>query len=229
MNSLDKILAIIPARSGSKGLRDKNIKPLNGKPMLGYTIEAAQKSNLFTDIIVSTDSIEYAKIAEKYGATVPYLRERQLATDQTKTSDVIIDILNKEEKKGNHYNLFMLLQPTSPLRDENDILKSFYLLKERKANAIVSICELEHPTGWNIVLDKEKCMDRFYHNDFMRQKGRKTYRLNGAIYLANVNYYLAYNSFYKNKCFAYIMPKERSVDVDDIFDFICAEAYMKCI
>ena len=123
-----KILAIIPARSGSKGLKDKNIKILNGKPMIAYTIEAARNSKVFYDIIVSTDSQEYADIAVEYGAKVPFLRPSYLSKDQTTTNDVIEHTIKELKSIGKEYDCFMILQPTSPLRKDSDIIGALEMI-----------------------------------------------------------------------------------------------------
>ncbi|MDF2801705.1 MAG: N-acylneuraminate cytidylyltransferase [Anaerocolumna sp.] len=219
-----RFLAIIPARSGSKGLRHKNIKLLNNKPMMAYTIEAAVKSQIFDEIIVSTDDEHYAEIARQYGASVPMLRPKQLAQDQTTTIEVVTYIIDELKKQGNQYDYIMILQPTSPLRDENDVLGSVELLFEKSANAIVSMCEVDHPIKWAVELIDNQCLDGvFISVPCRRQEEKITYRLNGAIYLIDIVYYLKYQDFYKKDCYAYIMEKNKSIDIDDIYDFKYAE------
>lgn len=224
-----KIVAIIPARSGSKGLKDKNIKALNGKPLISYTIESAIQSQLFEEIIVSTDSEVYAEIARQYGGSTPFLRDKALAKDCTGTSEVIKDVLERLKKQNKSYDYFMILQPTSPLRNAEDILKSVQLLLEKRANAVVSVCECEHPLKWCIALDEELSLEGFnaLSNKSRRQVEEKYYRLNGAIYLANTAYYLKDENFYKDKCYAYVMNKKNSIDIDDIYDFKLAEVILK--
>lgn len=225
----DKILAIIPARSGSKGLKDKNIKELNGKPMIAYTIEAALNSSIFNDVIVSTDSKKYAKIAEKYGAQVPFLRPKELANDYASSNDVILHTLEEMKKLNKTYDYFMLLQPTSPLRNEKNILEAYELLLEKKANAIVSVCETDHNPLLTNTIDDSLSMVNFIDNvnNKRRQDLPKYYRINGAIYLAKVNYYTENQNFYKNKAYAYMMTKKESIDIDDIIDFKLAEVLLK--
>lgn len=221
----DKILAIIPARNGSKGLKDKNIKNLCGKPMINYTIEAAFESELFSNIIVSTDSRKYAEIAEKAGAEVPFIRPQRLATDESATKDVILNVLDKIEQINGGYDYFMLLQPTSPLRTAEDIKGAYFLLKEKNANAVVSVCETDHNPLWSNTLDKSLLLDNFLNDNGnnRRQELPTYYRLNGAIYLAQVDYYQNYSDFYKKNSYAYIMNKRESIDVDDIIDFKLAK------
>ncbi|APF24885.1 cytidylyltransferase domain-containing protein [Clostridium butyricum] len=226
---MDNIIAIIPARSGSKGVKDKNIKEINGKPLMAYTIEAAIKSKIFKDVIVSTDSVEYKKIAESYGASVPFLRSAELATDLTTTIDVVEDLLNKMHEIGKDYKALMILQPTSPLRDENHIIEAVKLFKDKNACSVVSMCECEHSPLLTKQLDEKKSLDGFLNNlcKHRRQDFNKFYRINGAIYLLNVDYFLKYKNFYKEKSYAFIMDKNKSIDIDDIDDFIYAEFLIK--
>lgn len=223
----EKILAIIPARSGSKGLKDKNIKMMNGKPMIAYTIEAAQNSKIFEDIIISTDSEKYAEIAKKYGGSVPCLRDKKLANDNAKSSDVILDILNRVEKK---YDSFIMLQPTSPLRTEKNIIEAYKMYLEKKANSVVSVCEMEHSPLWANTLNEEKRMDSFLKGIAVnrnRQELETYYRINGALYIANVEYFKRYQDFYHKDSYAYVMEKENSIDIDDELDFKIAEYLIK--
>lgn len=223
----EKILAIIPARSGSKGLKDKNIKMMNGKPLIAYTIEAAQNSKIFEDIIISTDSEKYAEIAKKYRGSVPYLRDKKLANDNAKSSDVILDILNRVEKK---YDSFIMLQPTSPLRTEKNIIEAYKMYLEKKANSVVSVCEMEHSPLWANILNEERRMDSFLKGidvNKNRQELETYYRINGALYIANVEYFKKYQDFYYKDSYAYIMEKENSIDIDDELDFKIAEYLIK--
>lgn len=228
---LNKTLAIIPARSGSKGLKDKNIKKLNGKPLIGYSIEAALKSNIFEDIIVSTDSKRYAEIAEQYGAWVPFLRPDRLSNDTALTNDVVEDILIQLEKIGKKYDFLMILQPTSPLRDEEDIKNALKFFISKKANAIISMCECEHSPLWTKVLGNDLCLDGFLGNlnTKRRQELDTYYRVNGAIYLYKVEYFLKYKNLYYDKSYAFIMDKNKSIDIDDLYDFTIAEVLMNMI
>lgn len=217
----EKILAIIPARSGSKGLKDKNIKFLNGKPLIAYTIEAALKSNVFEDVIVSTDSEKYKIISEEYGAWVPFLRGEELAKDTTSTNEVVEDLLLKLKIIGKKYDSFMILQPTSPLRDEEDINNAVKIFIEKQANSVVSMCECEHSPLLTKELDENFKLDGFLTNlkETRRQDLKKFYRLNGAIYLSKIDYFFEYKDLYKENSYAYIMQREKSVDIDDIYDF----------
>ncbi|MEA4804375.1 acylneuraminate cytidylyltransferase family protein [Acetobacterium wieringae] len=225
-----KILAIIPARSGSKGLKDKNIKVMNGKPLMAYTIEAAVESRIFDKIIVSTDSSAYAKIAEEYGAEVPFLRPDHLSGDEVATDDVIIDLLEKLKEDGDVYEYFIILQPTSPLRTSKDIVNAMALMKKKDANAVISLCETEHSPLYTGLVSEDLRIDGFIKKDigYRRQDLPKYHRLNGAIYLSRVDYFLKYQDLYKEKCYAYVMDKSRSIDIDDELDFRMAEFLFDC-
>lgn len=223
----DGVLAIIPARSGSKGLKDKNIKKFNGKPLLAYAIEAAINSNVFKEVIVSTDSEVYADIAKVFGAHVPFLRSKALADDHASTNDVITEVLSWVDM--GEFKQFMLLQPTSPLRTANDIVSALNLFTEKNANAVVSLCEVDHSPLYTGLIPESLCIDKFLSKDisYRRQDLPKYYRLNGAIYLSDIDYFLKYKNFYEEKCFAHIMDKRRSVDIDDEFDFELASFLLR--
>ena len=219
-----KFLAIIPARSGSKGLKDKNIRKLKNKPLIAYTIEAAIKSNIFDDIIVSTDSDIYANISKEYGASVPFLRPKNISRDDTKTADVIEYTLKELKRLGKKYDYFVLLQPTSPLRNCEDIIGAVSMLIDKQANSIISVCRVDHSSNINICLEEDYSMDGFLSNKNLRRQDMPIeYRVNGAIYVCNVEYFEKYKNFYKTKSYAYIMDKKKSIDIDDIYDFKIAE------
>lgn len=223
-----KNLAIIPARSGSKGLKDKNIKLLNGQPLLKYSIDAAILSNVFDEIMVSTDSAVYAEIAKDAGASVPVLRSEGNSGDKASSSDVIIEVLNYYKKVGKEFDTFCLLQPTSPLRKAEDIIGAYKLFKQRKAKAVVGVCEVEHTPLWCNVLDADCSLENFLPVEAtgQRQNYKQYYRINGAIYIANVQQYFADTNLYVKNCYAYIMDKKNSVDIDTIDDFEYAEYLM---
>jgi CMP-N,N'-diacetyllegionaminic acid synthase len=221
-----KLIAVIPARSGSKGLKDKNILPLSGKPLMAYSILAAQKAGIFDEIFVSSDSPEYAGIAKEYGASVPFLRDASLATDTASSWDVVKNALLRYKAMNNNFDTVILLQPTSPLRTENDIKEALFFFKEKKANAVISVCEVDHSPLWCNVLPEDLSLVNFIRQniiDMPRQLLDKYYRINGALYILNVNYLFATDNIYKEKCFAHVMPKLRSIDIDDNIDLLFAE------
>lgn len=227
---MKKNLAIIPARSGSKGLKDKNIKELNGKPLIAYTIEAAVKSNMFDEIMVSTDSEKYAKIAQEFGAEVPFLRSDELSTDSASPWNAVKEVLEKYQIIGKQFDTIALLQPTSPLRSERDIIDAYEKMKEKDANAIISVCETDHSPLWTNILPEDGSFEKFLSTELMslpRQKLPVYYRINGAIYIVKTKHLYNTDYIYENNTFATIMPKSRSIDIDDEIDFIFAETLMK--
>lgn len=221
-----KNIAIIPARSGSKGLKDKNIKELNGKPLIYYTIKAAIDSQCFDEIFVSTDSEKYRQIAQECGAHVPFLRSAENSSDTADSWDVVRETLNNYNKLGKTFDNFMLLQPTSPLRNAEDIKNSFKLMQEKGADAILSVVEVDHSPLYCSTLPENLDLKQMYENKYfhMRRQDLPTfYRLNGAIYLSHVDSFLQNETIYKGNVLAYIMPKNRSIDIDDEVDFKMAE------
>lgn len=227
------ILGLIPARGGSKGLPRKNIKPLLGKPLIAWTIEQALASKYLDRVVVSTDDEKIAEISRKYGAKVPFMRPKELATDEARRIDVVLHAIDWMEKNDNSYDLIMLLQPTPPLRTSEDIDRGIELLFFKKAQSVVSVCKTEHHPYWSNILPKNGCMKDFIKAEIMnknRQELPVFYRLNGAIYLAYWNYLKRCRSFFNQETFAYIMPQERSIDIDNKVDFKLAEILMKkCI
>lgn len=221
-----RILGVIPARGGSKGLPKKNLKPLMGKPLIVWTIEQAKGSKYLDQVIVSTEDEVIADISIKNGANVPFPRPKELATDDAKIIDVIIHAMDSLEMNRDCYDLFMLLQPTSPLRISEDIDCAIELLFARKAQTIVSVCETEHhPYGANI-LPADGNMQDFLKSEVInknRQELPTFYRINGAVYLAYCDYIRTRKALIGDGTYAYIMPRERSVDIDSEIDFEFAE------
>lgn len=222
-------VAIIPARSGSKGLPDKNIKLLNGKPLMAYAIEAAKKSGIFDEVIVSTDSLKYAKIAENCGAVIPFMRSTENASDIASSWDVVEEVLSECEKKGMFFDDFCLLQPTSPLRTAEDIQKAYSIFNEKDAIAVVSVCECEHSPLWCNTLNNNMELKGFIdpQNYLRRQELKKFYRINGAIYVVSRKEFLKNQFIYREGSFAYIMSQDRSIDIDNFLDFKIAEALIR--
>ena len=224
------IIAIIPARGGSKGLPKKNIKKLNGKPLIAHTIEVAKQSRIFDRIIVSTDDKEIAEVAKKYGAEVPFIRPAELATDSADAMDVVIHALKWFKNKGEDFDYVMKLQPTSPLRTEQDIIKSIDLIIQKDGDSISSVSECEHHPLWSNVLGPDLKMNNFIDEDTKgknRQELPKYYRLNGLIFLSKVDTLLNTKDWYGEKSYAYIMDSKRAIDIDSEVDFYLAELLKK--
>jgi CMP-N,N'-diacetyllegionaminic acid synthase len=224
-----KNIAIITARSGSKGLCNKNIRMLGNKPLLAYTIEAALNSKMFEEVMVSTDTEEYAEISRKWGAEVPFLRSKKNAEDSASSWDTVSEVLHGYFEKGKEFDTFCLLQPTSPFRTEEDIIKAYSLYLKRNATAIVSVCEVEHALQWCNKLDNTCSLNGFVKRDDIRQRQKVDlyYRINGAIYISNVKTFAKDSFLYKDGAYAYIMSSIRSIDIDTELDFIYAETLLK--
>ena len=218
-------LGVITARSGSKGFKDKNIRELSGKPLMAYTIENALKCQYIDKVMVSTDSDIYAAIAKKYGAEVPFLRSDKNSTDRAKSMDVLLEVLDEYEKRGYMFESIVSLQPTSPLRTWQNIDEAFQLFYDKRADSVVSVCECEHSPLLSGILPSDLNMSGFIksENNLRRQDLAKYYRLNGAIYISNVDRLRQLQSFYGEKSYAYIMGWNESVDIDSEQDFDYAE------
>lgn len=225
-----KNIAVIPARSGSKGLRDKNIRLLDGKPLLVYAIEEAKKTGVFDCIHVSTDSGKYAQIACAAGADVPFLRNAETATDTASTWDAMRFVLKEYEKRGQFFDTLTVLQPTSPLRTAEDILGAFRLFEEKAANMVSSVCEMDHSPLWSNILPEDLSMENFEDEKIAllpRQSLPIYYRENGAVYIVKVTHLLSEKNIYKRKSFAYVMDRRKSIDIDEEIDFLIAERIME--
>ena len=220
-----KNLAIIPARSGSKGIKDKNIRCLCGKPLMAYSIEAALQSGKFEEVMVSTDSEKYAAIAKQYGASVPFLRSDATASDTARSWDMVDEVLHNYKTLGREFNTFCLLQPTSPLRNAEDIVAAYSLYEDKANFAVVSVCEAEHSPLWCGHLPETNEFINFVDEKDLKQRqaGQKFYRLNGAIYIVNIEKFKTERNLYRKGSFAYIMSQEKSVDIDTEMDFKFAE------
>lgn len=226
-----EVLAIILARGGSKGIPGKNIKKIRGKPLIAYSIEAAQKAKYITRIVLSTDDEAIARVAEDYGAEVPFLRPPELATDKAKSNDAIIHALKwLNDNEGYQPDYIVLLQPTSPLRRGEDIDKAMRKLIQVDADSLVSICEVDKSPYWMRIIDGEGYLQPFIKSDkeySSRQDLPDIYVLNGAIYIAKRDIFLQNGGFMSDKTLPYIMPRERSVDIDDMLDWKLTELLLE--
>lgn len=222
-------IAIIPARGGSKRLPGKNIKLLGGKPLIAWTIEAAIKSNIFDHIFVSTDSEEIASVSRDYGAKVPFLRPAELASDTATTNDVVTHLVEWFEKEYNkEVTTVAILQPTSPLRNAQHIQEAFKVMEMKRAKAVVSVCELEHPIQFCNQLGVDGSMDGFIELGDMKrtQDLEPYYRLNGAIYFLSREYANRLSELYSEGTYSYIMGLKSSIDIDVDLDFKLAEFFI---
>ncbi len=218
------MIAIIPARGGSKGLPGKNTKNLLGKPLISYTIEAAKKAKSITEIIISTDSQEIAEIAVKYGAKCPFLRPAYLATDEALSVDNYIHLISKLcENRNTEIGEFIVLQPTSPLRSYQDIDNAIKMFREKNADSVISYTKEKHPITWHKYLNSQNEFIDIFNDDLKnRQDYRCSYYPNGAIYVFKTQI-INKNIYYTDKSYAYLMSSRDSIDIDTIDDFNYAE------
>lgn len=225
-----KNIAIIPARSGSKGLKDKNIKELMGIPLLAYSIDAAKASGLFDEIMVSTDSRHYADIAVRYGASVPFLRSKERSGDNAGSWDVAEEVLRGYLKAGRAFDTVCLLQPTSPLRKAEDIVRGYELFGSKNADAVTAVCETEHSPLWCMTLPDNLSLAQFregVEEGVPRQQLEKYYRINGALYIRKVKYEDGQIVLCSKDEYALIMERSRSVDIDEELDFRLARCLLE--
>jgi CMP-N,N'-diacetyllegionaminic acid synthase len=224
-----RVLAIIPARGGSRALPRKNIRLLCGKPLIVYTIEAALSSKLIDRVVVSTEDEEIARVSREYGAEV-ISRPLELARDDTASLPVYQHATRHlEDVENYHPEVIVILQPTSPLRLSEDIDKPIERFLNGKCDSIVSVCEVEHPLQWmyTLVQDRLEPIMKDGDNVTRRQDASKVYRLNGAIYVATRDIIMKENRVLGSDTGAYVMPPERSVDIDTELDFMLANLLME--
>lgn len=226
-----KNIAIIPIRSGSKGIKDKNIKLLNGVPLVAYTIKSALDSKVFDTVMVSTDSEEYAEIARQYGAEVPFLRSPANSGDTAPTWDVVREVLGMYEERGLCFDSLALLQATSPMRSGEDIVNAYRIMEEKRCNGVVSVCELGVPMYICNTLPEDRSLVGFLDDSTYRprQSSSVYYKLNGAIYLWMTEAFRKERTIYEASCYAYVMDKIHSTDIDDMDDFLVCESLIKNI
>ena len=215
-------LAIIPARGGSKRLSRKNILDLAGKPLIAWSIEAGLNSKYIDQVIVTSDDDEILSIAREFGSEI-IKRPDELASDTATSFDAIKHTIDNLEK----YDYIILLQPTSPLRDKNHIDEAIVMLETKNADAIVSVCEMDHSPLWSNTLPKDRSMCNFLRDEVLNKRSQDLetyYRLNGSIYICKTNKLLEENSFIlKDNIFAYKMDRKNSIDIDEEIDFKIAE------
>ena len=228
----NSFLVIIPARGGSKGLPGKNIKELCGKPLVAWSIEAGLKSKYVDEVMTSTDDEKIAEISKKYGASVPFLRPSELASDTATTFDTVkhtIDYYKNELKK--EFDYIVLLEPTSPLREVFDIDMAIEILLESRADSIVGICKTESQNPAFLVSKNENGLISGYENKDMvvlrRQEIKDVYFFEGTIYVSKTDVLLDKKTFYHDNTIGYEVPKYKALEIDDIIDFVMVEAIMK--
>lgn len=227
------IVALIPARGGSKGLPRKNVMILSGLPLVGWPILAAKKSNYIDRVIVTTDDVEIAKVAMELGAEVPFMRPAELASDTASSASVIRHAIAFLEAEGNKYEYIVLLEPTSPLTESTDVDAAIEMLEAKRdiADSIAGVSKVvaAHPV-YDVVVNEKGLIEPFVTENFSavgrRQDLSELYFFDGSLYISDVMVFLEKNSFYHNRTLPFIVPKWKSYEVDDLVDFLSIEAIM---
>ena len=222
------LLAVIPARGGSKGIKRKNVRMLNRKPLVFYTIDVAKNCNFISDVVVSTDDEEISKLSLEFGAQVPFIRPASLATDETPSYDVVKHgLLEMESRKNIRYDAVMMLQPTCPLRTVEDLDNSIRIFQSTRADSVVSVVQLsdKHPFRMKRLVGDRliNYIDQGFEDMRPRQSLPKVYIRNGAIYVSTRRSFLSSESLVGQDCRAYLMPENRSVNIDSELDMLLAE------
>jgi CMP-N,N'-diacetyllegionaminic acid synthase len=231
-----KILAIIPARGGSKGLPGKNKKLLQGKPLVAWPIDAAKSCKYIDKVLCTTDSDEIQQIAINFGAVAPFLRPEYLASDTAHSVDVIIHAIEFLEKTGEYYDYIVLLEPTSPLTTGGDVEKALEILDGNleKASSIVGICKVEstHPE-YDVQMSSDGFISPYAASSFKSMRRRQDleplYFLEGSLYISTIDALKKNRTFYHDQTMGFPMPRWKSVEIDEIFDFIIAETILNNI
>lgn len=227
MKNGKRLLCSIAARGGSKGVPGKNLRPFLGKPLIAWTIESALGSRCLDEVMVTTDSPEIAEVAKRHGASVPFLRPAELATDTAPPAYSFAHALRYYQDQGVQFDYLVVLQTTTPLRISEDIDGAIDFLFEKQADAVIAVCEMEHTPYWSNTLPEDRSMAHFVRETAkfkQRQELPPYYRINGAVYIARVDRFLEGTTvFLDDNIYAYIMPRERSVDIDSELDLRFAE------
>ena len=222
MINKQKVLGIIPARGGSKGLPRKNILPFANKPLIVHSINQANKSKYIDKLILSSEDQKIIDICKSYKIDIPFIRPKSLSQDETSGLDVVFHAV--ENMQG--YDIVVLLQPTSPLRTFKDIDKCIEKLINRDVNACVSVVETSKSPYWMFELNEHENFIPVVKNTplvSIRQNLPRTFGINGAVYVAKIDWYKKTKEFINEETIAYIMPKDRSIDIDTKEDFLFAE------
>ncbi len=221
MYSNKTFLAIIPARGGSKRLPRKNILEIAGKPLIAWSIEAALKSKYLDSVVVTSEDPEIIEISQKYGVNI-VIRPHELALDTASTFAAVLHAIENNPR----YDYIVLLQPTSPLRNSSHINEAIEVLLRKDADAIVSVCEMDHSPLWSNTLPEDESMNDFIRNEIKNVRSQELpihYRLNGAIYICSTDKLLKEKTFLlQSGVYAYKMNRQDSVDIDEKIDFLMA-------
>lgn len=223
-----KIVCIIPARGGSKGLPGKNIKMFLDKPLIAHTIEQAKRSGLIDRIIVSTDDKKISDISKKYGAEVPFVRPKFLAQDKRSTVDVLLHAIEWLKKDGYSFDILVLLHATAPLRSVKDINNSIKLIFNKNVSNVFSVTQGHRNPYFNMVEMNQGRVRLVKRGRFTsRQEAPEVFDMNASIYVWWKDIFKNKKKIFLKNSRIYIMPKERSTDIDDKLDFRLAEFFKK--
>ncbi|WP_230457146.1 cytidylyltransferase domain-containing protein [Leptospira santarosai] len=222
-------IAIIPARGGSKRLPKKNLLPLIDKPLIRWAIDEAKESGIFERIIVTSDDEEILEISKQ--SEVDFVkRPTEISTDISTTYEAILHLLECQKKNNLFPSHFVVLQPTSPLRTAEDIKNAYKEFINSKADSLISVCITEHSPLWSNTLNETLSMDRFLDKNILNVRSQDLptyYRINGAIYMAKTQSYVNHKGFFMPNSRAFIMPQERSIDIDSLLDFQIVETILR--
>lgn len=214
-----RVLGIIPARSGSKGVKDKNIRDFRGLPLMAHSIRSALESGVCDEVFVCTDSEKYARIARGHGASVPFLRSERSARDESKSIECVMEALQKYKERGKEFDVAILLQPTSPLRNAKHIREAYEKFVKHGED-LASVCEsIENPLFIRKIEHERLVKIMPLCSSVRRQDLQKFYKLNGAIYINAISRLGSTTSFNDNPL-SYIMSQEESLDIDEEGDFL---------
>lgn len=222
-----KVLGIIPARGGSKGVPRKNLRLVGGKPLIGRAVETALGSRYIDRLILSSEDPEIIDTAKEYGCDVPFVRPQELAADESVTNDVILHAMKSMMEK---YDVVVCLQVTSPLVTSDDIDGVIRTCVEKKTGSCVSVCEVDKSPFWMFTMPEEKMLTPLMGDSYLtkrRQELPKTYIPNGAVFVAKWDWFLKHKTFYGSSTAGYVMPRSRSLDIDTENDFNLLEFLMK--
>jgi CMP-N,N'-diacetyllegionaminic acid synthase len=221
-----KVIAIIPARGGSKGLPGKNIRALGAKPLIAWTIESALGNKLIDKTVVSTDCSKIAAVSKSFGAEVPFIRPGWLSTDEASTADVVLHVLNSIKEQ---FDVILLLQPTSPFRNSGHIQDALEIYDNSNKPSLVSICESQKSPYLMFSLEDDGALEPVIKDKkkfSRRQDLPKTYCLNGAIYVIDVEFFLKHKEFLFEDSQSYLMDVESSIDIDSLIDLKLAQLFV---
>lgn len=214
------VLAVIPARGGSKGLPRKNVLEVGGKPMIVHSLETARRARYVDRTVLSTDDAEIAEVARRFGGDVPFMRPAELARDESPIDRALIHALDQMEQP---YDYLVLLEPTTPLRTAADIDACIALCRARNAPACISVSEPPHSPYWTVTLQSDDTVKLLFGDSLLsarRQELPKAYMINGGVYVARVDWYREHRTFLSPQTLGYVMPPERSYDVDSRLDLM---------